>query len=165
VADDREELVSQVERIVRDRQRLRPPFEEAPEFSHVGRLTGQLLSGQPLLIPDRPVGGIPTGAPKPVSVVASQTLALLVCIYRHGNPTEKPIANPSHQDREPSRIVARGRNGRVGAGNEAVLAGVSTCVSWHAQSCKLRRERLRARKADIGEAGRRHCHGNGLSLA
>jgi hypothetical protein len=38
----------------------------------------QLLSGQPLLIPDGLVGGIPTGSLKPVSVVAGQKLTLLV---------------------------------------------------------------------------------------
>jgi hypothetical protein len=71
VADDREQLVSQVERLVRDRQRLRPPFEKALEPFHLRPLMRHLLSGQPRPIRDRLVGGIPTGAPKPVSVVVS----------------------------------------------------------------------------------------------
>jgi hypothetical protein len=78
VADDRQELVSQVELLVRDRQRLRTPFEEALEPPHLRPLMTQLLSGQPLLIPDGLVGGIPTGSLKPVSVVAGQKLTLLV---------------------------------------------------------------------------------------
>ena len=46
-------------------------FEKALEPFHLRPLMRHLLSGQPRPIRDRLVGGIPTGAPKPVSVVVS----------------------------------------------------------------------------------------------